>query len=213
MPFVLTVDQIDSRTSPDLVDRTLARLSSIAVQRRFARTVGDEFQGLLEEPLSVVDAILLLMREDTWHIGLGIGPIELPLPRQGLRAARGAALLAAREAVEQAKSEPSHLVVASSRAVEPEAADVQAVFRVTGAVRRRRTAAGWEVTDLLDQGLTQQEVAQRLGVSRQAVGQRAQAAQWALDGEVIPTLTRLLGHAECASMGLGAERASMGGPR
>ena len=78
---------------------------------------------------------------------------------------------------------------------------MQAVFRVLGALRRRRTASGWEVTDLLDQGLTHQEVAHRLGVTRQAVGQRAQAAQWALDREVIPTLMRLLGQAERAAAG------------
>ena len=198
---MLTVDQIDSRTSPDLVDHTLARLGSIDVRQPFARTVGDEFQGLLDEPLSVVDAILLLMREESWHIGLGIGPVELPLPRQGLRAARGAALLAARDAVERAKTEPSHLVVASSRAAESDASDVQAVFRILGALRRRRTPAGWEVTDLLDEGLTHQEVARRLGVTRQAVGQRAHAAQWALDREAIPTLGRLLSRAERAAGG------------
>ena len=201
MPYVLTVDQIDSRTSPDLVDRTLARLSSVVASSPFVRTVGDEFQGLLEQPLSVVDAILLLMRDESWHIGLGIGPIELPIPPEGLRAARGPALLAARDAVEQAKSEPTHLVVACGVAAEPEAADVQTVFRIVGSLRHRRTPSGWEVTDLLDRGLTHQEVAQRLGISRQAVGQRAQAAQWALDREVVPTLARLLGRAERASMG------------
>lgn len=198
---MLTVDQIDSRTSPDRVEHTLTRLSSVAAPGAFTRTVGDEFQGLLEQPMSVVGAILLLMREESWHIGLGIGSIELPLPPQGLRAARGEALLAARAAVERAKSEPTHLVVATTRAAEAEAEDVQAVFRIVGSLRRRRTPSGWEVTDLLDGGLTHQEVAQRLGVSRQAVGQRAQAAHWVLDREVKPTLARLLILADRAAGG------------
>jgi predicted transcriptional regulator len=40
----------------------------------------------------------------------------------------------------------------------------------------RRTPRGWEVADLVDQGLTYEEAAQRLGITQSAVSQRAAAA-------------------------------------
>jgi hypothetical protein len=79
MPYVLTVDQVSSRTDVDRVAPTLRRLSVDTVLP-FTRTVGDEFQGVLAEPLSVVQVILDLMREGDWYGGLGIGPVETPLP-------------------------------------------------------------------------------------------------------------------------------------
>ena len=82
MPFVLTADQIDSRRHGDLVDATLTQLASVRTRRPFLRTVGDELQGLLGEPASVVDAILILMRAEQWHIGLGLGPVTEPVPAE-----------------------------------------------------------------------------------------------------------------------------------
>jgi len=43
-------------------------------------------------------------------------------------------------------------------------------------VLARRTTRGWEVADLVGQGLTYAEVGQRLGITQSAVSQRAQAA-------------------------------------
>ena len=40
----------------------------------------------------------------------------------------------------------------------------------------RRTARGWEVADLVDEGLSYDEAGRRLGISQSAVSQRAQAA-------------------------------------
>jgi DNA-binding NarL/FixJ family response regulator len=40
----------------------------------------------------------------------------------------------------------------------------------------RRTTRGWEVSDLVDQGLTYDETASRLSISQSAVSQRAAAA-------------------------------------
>ncbi len=90
MPFVLTIDQRGSSTTTDLVDHMLARLTRIHTRLPFERTAGDEFQGLLEDPVSVVDAILDLVRDGNWHIGLGAGPVAEPLP-SSTRAARGSA--------------------------------------------------------------------------------------------------------------------------
>lgn len=196
MPYVLTVDQIDSRRSADLVGDALTRLHDLPARLPFTRTAGDEFQGLLDQALSVVGVIVILMRTGDWHIGLGIGSVAEPLPSDDPRSARGDAFLAARAAVERAKTEPSHLAVATTTEGAVEAVDVETVFRLLGAVSTRRSAAGWQVVDLLSQGLTQSDAAARLHISRQAVGQRAQTAHWSLERSATPTLVRLLDRAE-----------------
>src|SRR3954452_8427200 len=125
MAYVLTVDQVASRTRPDLVDATLTRLSPLPTVLPFTRTVGDEFQGLLGDPLSVLDAILVLMRDTSWHVGLGIGPVAHPLPADVPGSAGGAASLAARRPVDRAKNEASHLAEVAAAPAEPEGADVE----------------------------------------------------------------------------------------
>src|SRR5687768_16345264 len=147
MPFVLTIDQIEAREQGDLEDSALQKLSSVATVLPFTRTVGDEFQGLREDPVSVVNAILILMRSEQWHIGLGIGPVERPLPDDARRA-RGPAFVCARAAVNAAKTEPSHLCVVAAREDDHEAYDVEAVWRLVTAVHRRRSEPGWEAVDL-----------------------------------------------------------------
>jgi hypothetical protein len=198
VPFVITADQIDSRNRGDRVDEALHRLSSVDTVLPFTRTVGDEFQGLMDDPPSVVDAMVILMRSEQWHLGLGIGPVERPLPNDSRRA-RGPAFVCARAAVSAAKTEPSHLCVLAARENDHEGYDVEAVLRLTGAVYRRRSEPGWEAVDLVRAGSTQSEVAERLGISRQAVGQRLQAAQWSVEEAVRPTLVRLLARANQAA--------------
>jgi hypothetical protein len=198
MPFVLTVDQIESRGQGDLVDGALQGLSSVTSVLPFTRTVGDELQGLMDDPVSVVDAIVMLMRSGEWHIGLGIGPVERPLPDDSRRA-RGPAFVCARAAVNAAKMEPSHLCVIAAREDDHEAYDVEAVWRLTAAVHHRRSEPGWEAVDLARSGRTQSEIAEQLGISRQAVGQRLQAAQWSAEEAARPTLMRLLGRADRAA--------------
>jgi hypothetical protein len=199
VPFVLTVDQRDSRSTGDAVDRTVADLAEMPTLLPFRRTVGDELQGLLDDPVSVLAVILSLMRTTAWHVGLGVGPVEQPLPADGdPTRARGPAFVAAREAVERAKADPHHLAVVAPDA--PEAAyDAKAVLDLLDTVRRGRSAAGWAVSDLALGGLTQAASADRLGVSRQAVQQRLRAAGWAAEEAVRPTLVRLLARTAGAS--------------
>ena len=196
MPYVLTVDQIDSRAGVDEVEPMLGRLSAIPTLLPFTRTVGDEFQGLLDQELSVVDVILLLMREAHWHIGLGIGSVETPLTTSDPRAARGDAFVAARAAVDRAKVEPSHLAVAGVDGATPDTSDVETVFRLVEALRSKRSEQGWQAVDLIASGQTQAQAAAQLRISRQAVGQRVQTAQWTLERAAEPTLARLLDRAE-----------------
>jgi hypothetical protein len=171
--LVLTLDQRGSRGGPDRVPGLLARLAEVPTLRAFARTAGDEVQGVLDAPDALVSALELLLRDGGWHTGIGIGEVALPLP-EDVRAGHGEAFLRAREAVGRAKSSPARLRVVGPAGY---AADhLEGVAWLWAALLARRTARGWEVADLVDAGSSYDDAAARLGISPSAVSQRAQAA-------------------------------------
>jgi hypothetical protein len=193
MTVVLTVDQRNSRRGSDLVEPALARLRAVPTVRPFERTAGDEFQAVLDDYLSVVEAIIDLMRDGRWSIGVGVGAVEHPLP-PSTRAGRGRAFGHAREAVEAAKRHPQHVAVRGHD--ESAAEDAAAALGLLAAVIGGRTTAAWEAIDLARAGLAQIEIAAKLGVSRQAVGQRLSAAHWREELEARPMIVRLLARAD-----------------
>jgi hypothetical protein len=190
VPYVLTVDQRASRRSPDRVADVLRQLNrSVPTLLPFERTAGDEFQGVLADPDTVVDVVLQLVRLGGWSIGVGAGPVQTPLP-PSTRAAAGPAFLSARRAVDAAKQRPARLAVRG--AVPVDAGDAQAVLTALAVIVERRSAQAWEAIALVGAGRTQAEAATTLGVSRQAVGQRLAAGLWELERDLRPTAARLL---------------------
>jgi hypothetical protein len=169
---VLTVDQHGSRTEPDRVPAALDALATVPIRLAFQRTAGDEFQGVVDDPAALPVALEHLLRSDVWNIGIGIGEIETPLPDQA-RAGRGPAYVAAREAVTAAKSSPWRVRVSGSA---EGARALESAIWLWAALLARRTDRGWEVADLVGQGLTYEETAARLGITQSAVSQRAAAA-------------------------------------
>jgi hypothetical protein len=121
-------------------------------------------------------ALERLLRAGVWKVVFGIGEVETPLPVQAL-AGRGPAYLAAREAVTAAKSSPWHLrAVAAAGDGADAVRALESALWLWAALLGRRTSRGWEVADLVDQGLTYDETAGRLGITQSAVSQRAAAA-------------------------------------
>jgi hypothetical protein len=174
--LVLTVDQADSRRGSDQVPAALQMLEDVPALLPFERTVGDELQGVLDDPAAVPPAVERLLRADAWNVGLGVGQVETPLPDHA-RAGRGAAYVAAREAVTSAKSSPWRFRIVAAEAPAASAARaLESAVWLWAALLARRTARGWEVADLVDQGLTYEETARRLGITQSAVSQRAAAA-------------------------------------
>jgi hypothetical protein len=176
---VLTVDQDGSRESSDRVPAALEDLGGVPARLAFERTVGDEFQGVLDDPAALVAALERLLRAGGWNNGIGIGEVETPLPEQA-RAGRGPAYLAARDAVTAAKASPWHVRALVSGVTETERGDrvraLESAVWLWAALLGRRTTRGWEVADLVDEGLTYDETAHRLGITQSAVSQRAAAA-------------------------------------
>lgn len=196
--FVVTVDQKGSRSSSDRVDELLRRLAGrpAGAHRAFERTAGDEVQGVLTDPREVVALTLDLVRDGGWSVGVGIGAVREPLA-VSTRAGHGPAFTAAREAVTRAKSRPTGLAVRAAGPPGPAPATggpavpatasespqdlAQAALDLLAALVARRTDRGWEAVDLAVEGLTQAQIGRRLGVSKQAVSQRLQAAEWHLE--------------------------------
>jgi hypothetical protein len=170
---VLTVDQRGSRSRSDLVPATLDALAALSMLRPFERTAGDEIQGVLDNPETATKAIAMLLRSGEWNIGMGIGLVETPLPPQA-RAGRGAAYLYARAAVTRAKQVPAHVSVMSDD--EYHAEQLETVLWLWTDLINRRSNRGWEVADLIAQGVSHADAGLKLGVSQSAVSQRARAA-------------------------------------
>ena len=178
--FVLTVDQRHSRRTTDRVEALLRDLSPHRgdLVRAFERTAGDEVQGVVAAPQVVVDLVLLLVRDRAWSVGVGVGAVDDPLP-ESTRAGSGPAFVAARSAVTAAKSRSTCLAVGGADQLGARRA--QTALDLVAALLQRRTERGAEAASLARQGLNQLQVAARLGVSKQAVSQRLQAADWYLE--------------------------------
>jgi hypothetical protein len=206
MPYVMTIDQRGSRIHGDRVDDFLRQLgvtlknlsvgvadSSVSpIVRAFERTVGDEVQGVLDDERLVVDLALAVARDGGWSVGIGAGPVDLPLPESS-RAGSGAAFVLARTAVEAAKSRSRSVSLAVRGVDDGAGRDAEAVLVLAAATAARRSAAGWEVVDALTgRDVRQEDVAERLGVSQQAVSQRLRAALWAEEAAARGAAARLL---------------------
>lgn len=190
--FVMTVDQRGSRRDVDRVADVL-RSPRPALVRPFERTAGDEIQAVVDTADTVLDVALNLVDDGHWSVGIGIGPVEHPLP-ESTRAGRGPAFEAAREAVESAKSAPARIAV---RGLDTDsAADADAVLALLAVLVARRTDQGRDAIAALRRLGSQNAVAEELSITPQAVSQRLAVAGWHLERAARPVVARLLATAD-----------------
>lgn len=187
--YVLTMDQKGSRRNPDLVPRLLEAANNCepnGMLLPFSRTVGDEVQGVTDDAGHAVRLALLAVRSHSWWIGVGVGEVESPLPRES-REGRGQAFINARSAIDAAKAARSGVPVAvagpRTAAVEGFCAeDAEAVLRLVGRMVASRSEAQWRIIDALiedgDRRGSRGRVAESLGISPQAVSKSLASAGW-----------------------------------
>lgn len=190
--FVLTADQRSSRSEPDRVPALIEQYRDGRAVRGFERTAGDEVEAVFDDPAAVAEVAVELAASGHWSVGIGVDDVEEPLPKQ-TRAGRGPAFEAARRAVESAKGRRLPLRVQGPSPWCPRA-QTAACLLVDLLVSR--TDPGREAVDLMATGLTQAEVAERLGVTPQAVSLRLRSARWDLQPETEELVTVLLRHCE-----------------
>ncbi|AGW42132.1 hypothetical protein O159_21530 [Leifsonia xyli subsp. cynodontis DSM 46306] len=197
--FVITADQVGSRRRADLAAPLVEELDSRFGDRLALpadRNAGDEIQALSADPAAVLEIVLDLTRRGDWSVGLGIGAVRTPLPR-ATREAAGEAFVAARTAVARAKRAATRFAADALAAPEP-AADAEALLTLLLTVREARSAAGWELYDLVASGLTQAQAGARLGITPQSASDRARRAGVRVELAAHPALIRLLASVDAA---------------
>jgi hypothetical protein len=193
--FVITADQIDSSHRADLAGAALADLNARygdALALPVDRNAGDEIQAILENSDAALSLALDLLRTRNWSVGLGIGSVRTPLPAN-TREAAGNAFVAARAAIGSAKKAPHRFALEVFGAPDT---DLPPLVDLLLFVRSKRSSQGWELYDLLAQGLSQAEAAKRLGISQAATSLRARAGGIRAELDALGPLARLLERAD-----------------
>jgi hypothetical protein len=136
--FTLTINQTDSRRDGDRVPQLLKDLRHIPARLDFDRSVEDEVQGIVDCPHQAVEAAMIALRCGSWYVGIGVGPVNEPLPNQ-IKDASGHGLVYARRAVDRLRNSKERVPVA----VEGPLADIahDAAY-CAGPVRGRVAGAG-----------------------------------------------------------------------
>lgn len=173
--YVITIDQRKSRAQRSSIDRWVTELNERHARHLllpFEQTVGDELQGVSNDPLPVIDCVLAGVQFGEWWVGVGVGTGELDTtsPRS-----RGEAFYSAREAIDAAKKSSYGFAV---RRGGESVKDAEACLTLVGFVIRKRgkRQTSWEAVELRRQGLKLDQIAERLGISMQAVHSRLTAA-------------------------------------
>lgn len=194
--YVLTIDQRHSRSSSDRVPGLLDTLATVPTAAPFDRTAGDEVQGLLDDPVAVRTALLTALRDGDWHCGVGAGEVDDDSWSTGTRAGRGPAYLAAREAVEAAKSLPGSVAIrvpaTAGKSAANWAADCEAVWTLVASLVLDRTRAQWRTVDAVDRSPTQAAAAEALGITPTSVAGNLRASRIRQERAAYPALDRLL---------------------
>lgn len=194
--FAMTIDQRDSRGGGDDVPELLEALADVDTVRAFERTVGDEVQALLADPAPVVEVTVRVAATGRWWIGVGVGDVDEPLPTS-VRAARGPALFAAREAVERAgRATAGVAAAAGADRDDADVLDVETVLQALGHLVADRSPEGRAAVEAVRRHGTQREAAAHLGVTPQAVSARLQVARIGDEDRLRALAVRLLARAD-----------------
>jgi hypothetical protein len=193
MHYVLTINQRDSREVGDLTDELLKALRHLPTVVPFQRSVGDEVQGVVGSAGTAVDAALRAVRYRRWHVGIGIGGLNPPVPERIVEA-EGYGLVYARRAVNRAMKTGERIPLAVEGPAAEIADEAEAVLRLLGQIVATRTDAEWAVLDLMTPGARGQQkyVAQELGITAQAVSRAVVRSHWLEEWATRPAAARLL---------------------
>ncbi|QYH19729.1 MarR family transcriptional regulator [Corynebacterium aquatimens] len=147
----------------EIVARSAEALATLPGVGEFETVGVEDIRANVDSPEAALNLVMALLSDGNWAIGLGIS-------------AHGSGVYAATDAV---GTRPAQVKVGvDTRHPGTAAEDISAAFALIGHVLHKRTIEGREATSLVRRGMNQNEAARQLGISKQAMSQRLQAAGW-----------------------------------
>ena len=157
----------------ELVQRSAMALSTLNGVGEFHVLGVEDICAVVDSATAVCDVVMALLADGDWAIGIGISPGNQEDEEGARQVATAALRKSARMGQVYAKL--------NKRGRASEASDIAATFALLGYVLHKRTIEGREATSLVRAGLNQNEAAEELGISKQAMSQRLQAAGWSAE--------------------------------
>ena len=164
----------------ELVERSAAALSTLDGVGEFEFLGVEDICAKVDTATAVCEVAMALLADGSWAISIGISHDDAKkTATRGLKPS-------ARPGQVYATIAPAIATGTGSKAAKDkakkDASNIVAAFALLSFVLGKRTAEGREATSLVRSGFNQNEAAEELGISKQAMSQRLQAAGWAAEG-------------------------------
>lgn len=146
----------------ELVRRSAEALATLPGVGQFEILGVEDIRAVVDTPEALCDTVMALLSDGEWAVGIVVAPTigeacDVPL----VRSTRAGSVQA------------TVLPIGGTYAQ-----NIASAFSLIAHVLAKRTFEGREATSLMRSGLNQNEAAAQLGISKQAMSQRLQAAGW-----------------------------------
>lgn len=173
----------------ELVERSAAALSTLPGIGTFDVIDVEDICAVAEgegASVAIADVTMALLSAGEWAVGISVLPGSAAQDPDSAKILAGNALgTTSRIGTVKVRVAPQphgSAATKSARELKEEAAswafDIAAVFTLLSTILSKRTDEGREATAFMRRGLTQVEAAEELGITKQAMSQRLQAAGW-----------------------------------
>lgn len=160
----------------ELVARSAEALSTLEGVGTFDVIGVEDICAVIDTPEAVADTTMALLSAGEWAVGIGIIPASVKAVDEQVKKLAGSAL-GTRARIGSVK-----VKVKAQRGGKEDAdrwaADIASCFLLLATVLSKRSAEGREATSYMRRGYNQNEAAEELGITKQAMSQRLQAAGW-----------------------------------
>ena len=162
----------------ELVRRFAEVLSTLEDAGEFEIIGVEEIRAHIASPATACDVVMALLAAGDWAIGIGVVPGETP-PDPEDEAQVDLAKRTATEALRPTTRAGTVKVrIIGAKRDDVRGFNISAAFTLMSQVLSKRSSEGREATSLVRSGFNQNEAAAELGISKQAMSQRLQAAGW-----------------------------------
>ncbi len=179
----------------ELVRRFAEVLSTLDGAGEFELLGVEDIRGHIESPATACDVVMALLAAGDWAIGIGI----VPTSEDANHDAEAHMELAKKTATEAlrptARSGAVKVRIVGAKRDDARGFNITAAFALMSQVLSKRSIEGREATSLVRSGLNQNEAAEELEISKQAMSQRLQAAGWQAEQAGWQLAVNLLDHA------------------